>query len=172
MNIGQAAQESGISAKMIRHYEGIGLLKPSPRSEAGYRKYAEADLHTLRFIRRARDLGFSLDQIRDLLSLWQDQGRASKDVKAIALSHAVALNKRIQELTEMRDTLQYLASHCAGDARPDCPILQTLAAEKPVGAQVKRQREMSEDSAKESAKVSANEKAAPEAIDASCHAAH
>lgn len=168
MNIGQAAQESGISAKMIRHYEGIGLLKPSPRSEAGYRTYAEADLHTLRFIRRARHLGFSLDQIRDLLSLWQDQGRASKDVKAIALSHAVALDRRIRELTEMRDTLQHLASHCAGDARPDCPILQTLAAEKAAAVPAKRQREMSEEGAKESAK----EKAAPEAIDASCHAAH
>ena len=127
MNIGEAAHASGISAKMIRHYESINLIKPSARSDAGYRTYNENDLHTLRFIKRARKLGFSLDQIRDLLSLWNDAHRASADVKAIALAHVEDLNKRVAELTEMRDTLQHLAQSCNGDARADCPILQGLA---------------------------------------------
>ena len=112
---------------MIRHYESINLIKPSARSDAGYRTYNENDLHTLRFIKRARKLGFSLDQIRDLLSLWNDAHRASADVKAIALAHVEDLNKRVAELTEMRDTLQHLAQSCNGDARADCPILQGLA---------------------------------------------
>lgn len=128
MNIGQAATATGVSAKMIRYYESIGLIKESVRSDSGYRKYGDKDLHTLRFIKQGRMLGFSLDQIRELLSLWQDAGRASKDVKAIALSHVADLNKRIQEMTEMRDTLAHLAKHCAGDHRPDCPILVSLAA--------------------------------------------
>lgn len=127
MNIGEAAHASGITAKMIRHYESIQLIKPSARSEAGYRTYTENDLHTLRFIKRARKLGFPLDQIRDLLSLWNDAHRASADVKAIALAHVEDLNKRVAELTEMRDTLQHLAQSCNGDARADCPILQGLA---------------------------------------------
>jgi MerR family copper efflux transcriptional regulator len=127
MNIGEAAHASGITAKMIRHYESINLIKPSARSDAGYRTYNENDLHTLRFIKRARKLGFSLDQIRDLLSLWNDAHRASADVKAIALAHVEDLNKRVAELTEMRDTLQHLAQSCNGDARADCPILQGLA---------------------------------------------
>ncbi|MGV3654152.1 MAG: Cu(I)-responsive transcriptional regulator [Noviherbaspirillum sp.] len=127
MNIGQAAGESGVSAKMIRYYESIGLLRPSRRTDAGYRTYEENDLHVLRFIRRARKLGFSLEQIRDLLSLWQDAGRASADVKSIALGHAAELDQRIQELTEMRDTLLRLAHDCAGDDRPDCPIIHELA---------------------------------------------
>lgn len=127
MNIGEAAHASGITAKMIRHYESINLIKPSARSDAGYRTYNENDLHTLRFIKRARKLGFSLDQIRDLLSLWNDAHRASADVKAIALAHVEDLNKRVAELTEMRDTLQHLARSCNGDARADCPILQGLA---------------------------------------------
>ncbi|MNR82300.1 HTH-type transcriptional regulator HmrR [compost metagenome] len=127
MNIGEAAQASGITAKMIRHYESIQLIKPSARSDAGYRTYGENDLHTLRFIKRARKLGFALDQIRDLLSLWNDEQRASADVKAIALAHVADLNKRVAELTEMRDTLQHLAHSCNGDARADCPILQGLA---------------------------------------------
>ena len=127
MNIGEAAGASGISAKMIRHYESIGLIRQSLRSEAGYRIYDDKDLHTLRFIRRSRSMGFSLDQIHDLLSLWQDSQRASSDVKAIAQAHVVDLNRRIQELSEMRDTLQHLAAACAGDQRPDCPILQDLA---------------------------------------------
>ncbi|WP_076592918.1 Cu(I)-responsive transcriptional regulator [Herminiimonas arsenitoxidans] len=127
MNIGEAANASGISAKMIRHYESIQLIRPSTRTDAGYRTYDDNDLHTLRFIKRGRKLGFSLDQIRDLLSLWNDSHRASADVKAIALAHVADLNKRVAELSEMRDTLQHLAQSCNGDARADCPILQGLA---------------------------------------------
>lgn len=127
MNIGEAAHASGITAKMIRHYESIALIKPGARTDAGYRTYNENDLHTLRFIKRARKLGFALDQIRDLLSLWNDAHRASSDVKAIALAHVEDLNKRVAELTEMRDTLQHLAQTCNGDSRADCPILQGLA---------------------------------------------
>lgn len=132
MNIGEAAGASGVSAKMIRHYESIGLIKQSLRSEAGYRTYSEKDLHTLRFIKRSRSMGFSLEQIRDLLSLWQDSGRASADVKAIAQAHVLDLERRIRELSEMRDTLHHLAVACAGDQRPDCPILQDLASKDAV----------------------------------------
>ncbi len=127
MNIGEAAKFSGVTAKMIRHYEAIKLIRPSLRSDAGYRIYNDIDLHTLRFIKRARSLGFSLEQIRDLLSLWNDAQRASADVKAIAQQHVVALEQRIAELSAMRDTLTHLARHCHGDGRPDCPILQDLA---------------------------------------------
>jgi MerR family transcriptional regulator, copper efflux regulator len=130
MNIGQAATATGVSAKMIRYYESIGLIKPSARTDSGYRTYGRNDLHVLRFVKRARTLGFSLEQIRDLLSLWQDGSRASKDVKAIAQEHVIDLERRIQELTEMRDTLKHLALHCAGDDRPDCPILFGLASEE------------------------------------------
>ncbi|OGB26706.1 MAG: Cu(I)-responsive transcriptional regulator [Burkholderiales bacterium RIFCSPLOWO2_02_FULL_57_36] len=129
MNIGQASGASGISAKMIRYYESIGLIKQSRRTDAGYRTYGENDLHTLRFIKRARKLGFSLEQIRELLSLWEDSERASADVKAIAQAHVADLQKRIVELTEMRDTLSQLAHTCSGDHRPDCPILVGLAEE-------------------------------------------
>jgi len=127
MNIGQAAAASGVSAKMIRYYESIALIPPGKRTEAGYRIYGENDLHTLRFVKRARSLGFSLEQIRELLSLWQNKQRASADVKSIALGHVAELNQRIAELSEMRDTLQTLASCCHGDARPECPILHSLA---------------------------------------------
>jgi len=127
MNIGQAATATGVSAKMIRYYESIGLIKASTRTDSGYRTYGPNDLHTLRFVKRARTLGFSLEQIRDLLSLWQDGSRASKDVKEIARTHVADLERRIHELTEMRDTLNHLAMHCAGDDRPDCPILVGLA---------------------------------------------
>lgn len=127
MNIGQAAAATGVSAKMIRYYESIDLIRQSQRTEAGYRTYGDKDLHTLRFIKRARKLGFSLEQIRNLLSLWQDAGRASADVKSIAQAHVSDLEKRIKELTEMRDTLRHLANACSGDHRPDCPILQELA---------------------------------------------
>jgi MerR family copper efflux transcriptional regulator len=126
MNIGEASAASGVSAKMIRYYESIGLVPETQRSGSNYRVYGERELHTLRFIRRARDLGFSLDRIKGLLSLWQDSGRASADVKQIALAHVDELNQRIRELSEMRDTLNTLAGCCHGDARPDCPILQTL----------------------------------------------
>ena len=128
MNIGQAAKASGVSAKMIRYYESIALIPPGRRSEAGYRMYDDKDLHVLRFVKRARTLGFSLEQIGALLSLWQNKARASADVKAVALVNVDELNQRIAELTEMRDTLQTLAQCCHGDERPDCPILQTLSA--------------------------------------------
>jgi MerR family copper efflux transcriptional regulator len=127
MNIGEAAQASGVSAKMIRHYEGIGLIAASPRTQAGYRQYHERDVHLLRFIRRARDLGFALDQIRQLLSLWDDPERASADVKQLAETHIAGLDARIAALTEMRTTLVTLTQACHGDHRPDCPILQGLS---------------------------------------------
>lgn len=127
MNIGQAAIHTGVSAKMIRYYESIDLIEQSQRTDAGYRSYSENDLHALRFIKRGRKLGFSLEQIRDLLSLWQDADRASADVKAIALAHVADLEKRIVELSEMRDTLSHLANACAGNNKPACPILHGLA---------------------------------------------
>ena len=128
MNIGQAARESGLSAKMIRHYESIGLLRPAVRSDGGYRLYQAADLHTLSFIKRSRDLGFSLEEVARLLTLWQDRQRASADVKQLAGRHIEALNRRIDELSNLRDTLQHLMENCQGDDRPDCPILQELAS--------------------------------------------
>ena len=128
MNIGQAARESGLSAKMIRHYESIGLLRPAVRSDGGYRLYQAADLHTLSFIKRSRDLGFSLEEVARLLTLWQDRQRASADVKQLAGRHIEALNRRIDELSNLRNTLQHLMKNCQGDDRPDCPILQELAS--------------------------------------------
>ncbi len=128
MNIGQAARHSGLSAKMIRYYESTGLLKPATRTDSGYRLYQDDDLHTLAFIKRSRDLGFSLEEVAQLLTLWQDRGRASADVKALAHRHIDDLNRRIAELTGLRDTLQNLASHCQGNDRPDCPILADLAS--------------------------------------------
>ena len=125
--IGQAASQSGVSAKMIRHYETLGLLPAVPRTDAGYRQYGEAQIHTLRFIRRARLLGFSMVEIAELLKLWQNQGRASADVKRIALAHVADLERRIAEMQAMRQTLQELAHCCQGDHRPDCPILSGLA---------------------------------------------
>lgn len=130
MNIGQAAQASGVSAKMIRYYESIALIPPGRRSDSGYRLYAANDVHTLRFIKRARTLGFSLEQIRELVSLWQDPERASADVKRIAEAHVEELEQRIREMTEMRDTLARLARDCCGDHRPECPILEGLAEVK------------------------------------------
>lgn len=127
MNIGQAARRTGLSAKMIRYYESIGLLKPATRSESGYRLYGQDDLHSLTFIKRSRDLGFSLEEVAKLLTLWQDRQRASADVKALASEHIADLNRRIEELVSLRDTLSELVAHCHGDDRPDCPILKDLA---------------------------------------------
>jgi MerR family copper efflux transcriptional regulator len=129
MNIGQAAAASGVTAKMIRYYESIGLVPAAQRADSGYRVYGTRDLHTLRFIRRARKLGFSLERIGELLSLWQDGSRASADVKRIALEHVAELEERIRELTDMRDTIATLAACCHGDERPDCPILRGIAAD-------------------------------------------
>ncbi|MEE1925676.1 Cu(I)-responsive transcriptional regulator [Pseudomonas sp. 148P] len=128
MNIGQAARRTGLSAKMIRYYESIGLLQPATRSESGYRLYGQDDLHSLTFIKRSRDLGFSLEEVAKLLTLWQDRQRASADVKALASEHIADLNRRIEELVSLRDTLSELVAHCHGDDRPDCPILKDLAA--------------------------------------------
>lgn len=128
MNIGATARASAVSAKMIRHYERIGLIRENHRTAAGYRQYHERDVHLLRFIRRARDLGFSLEQIRQLLSLWDDPERASADVKHLAEAHIAELDARIAALSEMRATLVTLVQACHGDHRPDCPILQGLAA--------------------------------------------
>ena len=128
MNIGQAAKRTGLSAKMIRYYESIGLLKPASRSDSGYRLYQQDDLHALAFIKRSRDLGSSLEEVAKLLTLWQDRQRASADVKALANEHIADLNRRIDELVSLRDTLSELVAHCQGDDRPDCPILKDLAA--------------------------------------------
>ncbi|WP_152048863.1 Cu(I)-responsive transcriptional regulator [Aureimonas psammosilenae] len=127
MNIGEAAQVSGVSAKMIRHYEGIGLIQPADRAESGYRVYSASDVSTLRFIRRARDLNFSMEKIGQLLALWRDRGRASADVKRIAMEHVEMLEARMRELEEMAGTLRHLARNCHGDGRPDCPIIGSLA---------------------------------------------
>lgn len=128
MNIGQAAKQSGLSAKMIRYYEATGLLQAAHRSESGYRLYGKDDLHTLAFIKRSRDLGFSLEEVGKLLTLWQDRQRASADVKALAREHIAELNQKIEEMASLRDTLQELVEHCHGDDRPDCPILKDLAS--------------------------------------------
>jgi Cu(I)-responsive transcriptional regulator len=129
MNIGQAAALSGVSAKMVRHYESLGLLPAVARTDAGYRQYSEREVHTLRFIRRARDLGFSMAEIAQLLKLWQNRRRASAEVKRIALAHVADLERRMAELEAMKRTLAQLAHHCHGDDRPDCPILDELSHE-------------------------------------------
>ena len=126
MQIGDAATASGVSAKMIRHYESIGLIHPPDRSTANYRHYQAADVHRLRFVRRARDLGFPLERIRDLLRLWSDTHRSSADVKRIALDHAIELDRKIADLRCMAATLHRLADACDGDHRPECPILHSL----------------------------------------------
>lgn len=131
MNIGEVSERSGISPKMVRHYEQLGLLPRIARSDAGYRRYGERELHTLRFIRRARDLGFSIAEISELLALWQDRRRASAQVKRIALAHVADLDRRMAALAQMKGTLQRLAGCCHGDERPECPILDELADEVP-----------------------------------------
>ena len=126
--IGQAAERAGVSARMVRHYEGLGLLAGVARTDSGYRQYTEADVHSLRFIRRARDLGFSMDEIAQLLGLWQDKARASSQVKQIAQKHIDNLAERIAAMQAMQRSLQTLVGCCHGDERPDCPILDDLAA--------------------------------------------
>jgi Cu(I)-responsive transcriptional regulator len=126
MNIGEAAARSGVSAKMIRHYEAIGLIGAA-RSANGYRVYGERDVAVLRFIRHARDLGFPLEDVRRLLALWQDRNRASAEVKRLALAHVAALESKADSLRRMAASLRHLAAHCHGDERPDCPILDDLA---------------------------------------------
>lgn len=131
MNIGQAAKATGISTKMIRYYESIGLVAAPHRTESGYRVYLDDDLHALRFINRARDLGFSVEQMRDLLTLWHDRDRASADVKAIARAHIAVLAEKARALAAMSETLQHLAETCHGDDRPSCPIIEKIAAAVP-----------------------------------------
>lgn len=126
--IGEAARRAGVSARMVRHYESLGLLPAVQRNDSGYRQYTQADVHALRFIRRGRDLGFSMEEIALLLDLWQDQRRASSQVKAIAQHHIAALSERIAAMQSMRRTLQNLVHCCHGDDRPDCPILDDLAS--------------------------------------------
>jgi len=125
-NIGDAAEASGVSAKMIRHYEQIGIIPRARRTLANYRTYSESDVHTLRFVRQARDLGFPLTQIQALLTLWKDRRRPSRKVKELAQAHIAELEVRIRELKDMKRTLEQLAAHCHGDDRPDCPILEGL----------------------------------------------
>lgn len=126
MNIGQAARASGVTAKMIRYYDEIGLVAPVSRTDANYREYDEREVNELRFVKRARSLGFSMEEITLLLSLWRDRDRPSREVKAIADKHVVALDARIAEMQAMADTLRHLSHCCAGDDRPDCPILADL----------------------------------------------
>jgi Cu(I)-responsive transcriptional regulator len=125
-NIGEAAKRSGVSAKMVRHYESLGLLPAVARTDAGYRLYGDREVHTLRFIRRARDLGFSMAEIGQLLKLWQNRRRTSADVRRIASKHIEELTQKLAEMEAMRRTLQHLVHCCAGDDRPDCPILEEL----------------------------------------------
>ncbi len=134
MQIGKAAQTSGISAKMIRHYEAIGLIPSADRSDSNYRDYSSDDVHQLSFIRRARALGFSIDEIRDLLRLWADGKRSSREVKKLALGHIEDLNGRIVILQEIRDTLVQLANSCDGNHRPNCPIIDELEGRNKVKA--------------------------------------
>ena len=130
MNVGEAARLSNVSAKMVRHYESLGLLPTVSRTDSGYRQYTDKEVHTLRFIRRARDLGFSMAEIAELLKLWQNRRRPSASVKRIAAEHVAALDAKMAEMAAMRKTLQHLIHCCSGDDRPDCPILDELAQER------------------------------------------
>lgn len=127
MNIGQAAKASGVSAKMIRYYEQIELISPAHRTESSYRTYSDSDINTLKFVRRARDLGFSVDQMKTLLTLWRDKSRSSADVKAVALEHVAELERKAAAIQAMSKTLKHLAQNCHGDDRPDCPIIEDIA---------------------------------------------
>ncbi len=126
MNIGEVAKLSGVSSKMVRHYESIGLISKASRTDCGYRSYSEKDIHILKFIKRSREFGFSMEEIKKLLGLWRNKRRPSSEVKRLALEHVSALDQKIQELTLMRDALKKLAHCCQGDDRPDCPILDEL----------------------------------------------
>lgn len=128
MNIGEAAKASGVSAKMIRHYEEVGLLPAAERSESGYRQYRDADVHTLRFIRHARDLGFAIPVIGELVGLWQNRRRSSRVVKAVAQAHIADLEQKAKDILAMKATLEHLVHCCNGDDRPDCPIIDQLAS--------------------------------------------
>ena len=130
MNIGALAKSSGVNAKLIRHYESIGLIPKASRSESGYRIYSETDVQFLRFIRRARSLGFSMKEIKKLIGLWRSKARSSRDVKALALSHIQELETKILEMQEMVYNLRLLARHCHGDSRPECPIIKNLENEE------------------------------------------
>jgi Cu(I)-responsive transcriptional regulator len=132
MNIGEAAKASGVSAKMIRHYESVGLFPEPARTDAGYRQYTEREIGTLRFIRHSRDLGFPVEQIRELLGLWQNRRRPSRQVKALAQAHLHELEEKLRELQAMKGALEHLVGCCAGDDRPDCPIIAGLADGSPV----------------------------------------
>lgn len=134
MNIGEASKASGVSQRMIRHYEQISLIPEPARRDSGYRDYAPSDVHRLHFIANARDLGFSVPEIKELLDLWGDRERASSEVKSLAQRHIADLNAKISQLETMRNTLRDLASNCHGDGRPDCPILQGLAGDQSCGA--------------------------------------
>ncbi len=133
MNIGEAAKASGVSAKMIRHYESVGLFPEPARTESGYRQYGEKEVGTLRFIRHSRDLGFSIEQIRELLGLWQNRKRPSRQVRALAQAHIEELEEKLEDLRAMKATLEHLVQCCHGDERPDCPIIDTLARDEPGG---------------------------------------
>lgn len=132
MNVGAAASRSGLPAKTIRYYEEIGLIRPE-RAGNGYRDYSGDDIHRLAFLKRARNLGFSIDDCRQLMALYQDRARASQDVREIAAAHVVAIEEKVRELQSMRATLQKLVHACRGDDRPDCPILEEMAGEAPAG---------------------------------------
>lgn len=138
MNIGEAAKASGVSAKMIRHYESVGLFPAAARSDSGYRQYTDKEVGTLRFIRRSRDLGFSIDDIRNLLSLWHNRRRPSRQVKALAQAHIEELDAKLAELQAMKATLEHLVHCCRGDDRPDCPIIETLESGEPMAEHAPR----------------------------------
>lgn len=127
MNIGQASKATGVSTKMIRYYESVSLIRPADRTDSNYRDFGDRDINELRFIRRARNLGFSVEEIGQLLALWRDRERPSREVKAVAAKHVADLDARIVEMRSMADTLRHLADCCAGDDRPDCPILSDLS---------------------------------------------
>jgi Cu(I)-responsive transcriptional regulator len=135
MNIGEAAKASGVSAKMIRHYESVGLFPEAARTDSGYRQYTDKEVSTLRFIRQSRDLGFSIEQIRELLGLWQNRRRSSRQVKALAQAHIEELDAKLEELQEMKATLEHLVHCCQGDDRPDCPIIEKLEADADVAGE-------------------------------------